>query len=154
MEVLIDSLVDEKCMSILDCNSGYCKIPLKKSHRDLTTLLWHDGTYRFNIIPFGLTNAPATFQPALGIGISGYKWKTFLVYVDDRVIFSKDSESHFKHIDPILSTLHNAHVTIKFKKCSLGAEKVRYLGHVIETGRLSIDKTVTQSLKDADPPRN
>lgn len=154
MDDCIDSLGDAKYMSTLDCNSGYWQIPLKPSHRDRTTFVCHEGTFRFKRMPFGLTNGPATFQRALDIVLAGYKWQTCLVYLDDIIIFSKDAESHLRHVEQILSALHKANVTIKLGKCAFFTQKVRYLGHIIEPGKLSIDETVTKALKEAEQPRN
>ena len=68
-------------------------------------------------MPFGLSNAPATFQRALDILLSGYKWKHCLVYLDDVIIHSKSGGEHIHHVDEILTTLGNAGVSLKLKKC-------------------------------------
>lgn len=68
---------------------------------------------------FGMKNAPETFQHALHIVLTVYKCKSFLVYLDDIIEFCKDAYSHLKHVEKILSKLHNSNVTIKLNNCAL-----------------------------------
>ena len=152
MDECIDSLGEAKILSTLDCNSGFWQVPIREEDKDKTTFVCHHGSYRYNRMPFGLMNAPATFQRALDIILAQYKWQTCLIYIDDIIIFSNDEESHFKHVDQILSALSEASVTIKLKKFDFFTNKVKYLGHVISPGKLEIDGTVTRALKDAVPP--
>ena len=56
-------------------------------------------------MPFGMMNAPDTFQRMLNILISGYRWKSCLIYLDDITIFSKDYDSHLKDVDVMLHSL-------------------------------------------------
>ena len=102
MDECLDSLGEAKYFTTLDCNSGYWQIPIAKEDRNKTTFTCHDGTYRFLRMPFGLCNAPATFQRTVDILLSGYRWKTCLVYLDDVIIFSISIEEHLKHVDEVL----------------------------------------------------
>ncbi len=90
----IDSLGDATVFTTLDCNSGYWQIPVATQDRDKTTFTSHFGTYRFKRMPFGLKNAPATFQRAIDIILAGVKWQHCIVYLDDVIVFSKSMESH------------------------------------------------------------
>lgn len=137
----------------LDCNWGYWQIPLKQYHYDMTTFLCHSGSYQFNRMTFGPTNAPATFQSAFDIVHAAYNWKACLAYLKEIIIFLNDSELHLEHVEKILSTRHCANVTINLKKFAFFKQKVRYIGHLIEPGRLLIDYTVTKSLKEPSKTR-
>ena len=94
MDECIDSLGDSCVFSTLDCNTGYWKIPLHEADRDKTTFCPHAGTYPFIRMPFGLRNAPATFQRAIDILLSGLEWKTCLVYLDDIIVYATSREAH------------------------------------------------------------
>jgi hypothetical protein len=73
MDECIDSLGDATVFTTLDCNSGCWQIPVHPDDRDKTTFNSHSGIYRFIRLPFGLRNAPATFQRAIDIILSGVK---------------------------------------------------------------------------------
>jgi Reverse transcriptase (RNA-dependent DNA polymerase) len=115
MDESIDSLLDAVVFSTLDCNSGYWRIPLHEVDRDKTTFCSHAGTFRFLRMPFVLRNAPATFQRAIDIILSGLKWHTCLVYLDDIIIYYTSREDHSHHVDEVLTTLGWAGLSLKLK---------------------------------------
>jgi hypothetical protein len=137
----------------LDCNSGYWQIPVHPEDSDKTTFTSHYGTYRVLRLPFGLRNAPATFHRAIDIILSGVKWKTCSVYLDDVIVFSKSKKDHLTHVAEALTLPGNAGLSLKLKKCHFFAETVDYLGHVIRPGRLNVAEKNTTALKTAPLPR-
>ena len=154
MDDCLDSLGDAMIFTTLDANSGYWQLPVAEEDRDKTTFTTFAGTFRYKRMPFGLRNAPATFQRALDIILSGVRWQTCLIYLDDVIIFSKDIESHLKDVDEVLRLLHQAGVTLKLKKCSWFTKKVHYLGHDITPGKLAVAKAPTDSFAKATFPTN
>ena len=154
MDECIDSLGEAKVLTTLDCNSGFWQIPIRESDRDKTSFVCHHSSFRWKRMPMGLTNSPATFQRALDMILAQFKWQTCLIYIDDIIIFSKDEESHLDHVDQVLEALHRANVTIKLKKCDFFTNKVKYLGHIIEPGKLSVDKVRVKALEETVPPEN
>ena len=152
MDECIDSLGDATIFSTLDCNSGYWQIPVRDEDKDKTTFTCHEGTFRFTRMPFGLKNAPATFQRGADVILSGLRWKSCLVYLDDIIIFSRTIEDHFKHLGEVLHLLSRAGLSLKLKKCHFFKETVNYLGHVIRPGKLEVASKNTEALKTAQPP--
>jgi hypothetical protein len=75
MDECIDSLGDARALSTLECISGYWQIPVNSADRDKTTFTSHEGIFRWHLMPFGLMNAPATFQRVVDIALSGLAWK-------------------------------------------------------------------------------
>ena len=150
----IDSLGDAAVFSTLDCNSGYWQIPMSVEDMDKTAFVSHLGTYRYKRMPFGLKNAPATFQRALDIILSGLRWQVCLIYLDDVIVFSKDMEQHLDHLDQVLSLLRDAGVSLKLRKCSFFQSRVTYLGHVISPGKLSIADENRDAISEALFPQN
>ena len=108
MDDCIDSLGDAAVFSTLDCNLGYWQIPMSDEDMDKTAFVSHLGTFRYRRMPFGLKNAPATFQRALDIILSGVRWQVCLIYLDDVIVFSKDYASHLRHLDEVLTLLREA----------------------------------------------
>jgi len=134
MEDCIDLLGDARVFSTLDCNAGSWQIPMAPDDIDKTAFTCHMGTYDYLKMAFGLTNAPAIFQRALDIFLSGMTSQTFLVYLDDVIVFSDSPENHVKAIDEALTRLGRAGVTLKAKKCQLFQTSFQYLGHIISPG--------------------
>ena len=153
MDECIDSLGDAVVFTTLDCNSGYWQIPVHPEDRDKTTFTSHYGIYRFLRLPFGLRNAPATFQRAIDIILSGVKWKTCLVYLDDVIVFSPSRQAHLAHVNEALTLLGNSGLSLKLKKCHFFSDTVDYLGHVIRPGRLGVAEKNTTALRTAPLPR-
>lgn len=102
----------------------------------------------------GFKTHPRLFHRTLDLIRTRFKWKTFLVYMYYRIIFSKDIDEHIHPVDEILTTLGEARVTLKLKKCLFFSTCLEYLGHIINPGRLSIDQTHMKCSKAAKPPTN
>ena len=146
MDECIESVGDASVFTTVDCNLGYWQIQVAPHDRDKTSFTCHDGTYRYRRMPFGLTNAPTTFQRTSDIVLSSFKWKSCLVCLHDVIIFSKDMESHFAHVEEILKALGQAGITLKLSKCSFFMDNVKYLGHVIKPGTLQMEEVATMAL--------
>ena len=103
MDECIDSLGNAAIFTTLDCNSGYWQIEIDEADRDKTTFTSHCGLYRFVQMPFGLQDAPATFQRAVDIILSRVKGQHALVYLDDVGVCSTTVEAHFEHVREVLT---------------------------------------------------
>ena len=113
MDECIDSLGDAVIFSTLDCNSGYWKIPMSDEDRDKTAFVSHCGLFRWLRMPFGLKNAPGTFQRAADVILAGVKWQFALVYLDDIIIYSSSIEEHYDHLATVLKLVHKAGISLK-----------------------------------------
>lgn len=153
MDDCIDFLGEATVLSMLDANAGYWQIPVAPEDRDKTTFTCHEGTYRYIRLPFGLTNAPATFQRAIDMILSGVKWKTCLVYLDNIIVFSTSPEEHLAHLNEIFGLLARAGVSLKASTCFLFHEEVEYLGHIVSRGHLRVNEKNLVGLRKARTPR-
>ena len=140
MDECIDSLGDARIFSTLDCNSGYWQIPVSPADKEKTTFTSHEGLFQFLRMPFGLKNAPATFQRFVDITLAGLTWKVCLVYLDDIIVYSRSREDHLAHLDEVLHRLYRAGLSLNLKKCHFFRSEVSYLGHVIGPGTLSVSE--------------
>jgi RNase H-like domain found in reverse transcriptase/Reverse transcriptase (RNA-dependent DNA polymerase) len=154
MDDCLDSLGGATVFSTLDANSGYWQVAVKKSDRPKTAFTTHCGTYQFNRMPFGLSNAPATFQRALDVILSTVRWSSAIVYLDDVIVFSRSHEQHIVDLDRVLTLLGRAGVSLKFEKCSFFQEKVAYLGHIVSAAGFEIDQSKTAALRNCRVPTN
>ncbi|CAM5157917.1 unnamed protein product [Eretmochelys imbricata] len=96
----------------------------------------HIGLYEFNVLPFGLRNAPATFQrlvDGLLAGLGEYA----VAYLDDVAIFSDSWAEHLEHLQKVFERIREAGLTVKAKKCQIGLNRVTYRGHQVGQGTIS-----------------
>jgi len=154
MDDCLDSLGNATVFSTLDCNSGYWKISVAAEDRDETTFTSQTGFFRFLWLPLGLVNAPASFQRALDIILSGLRWQKCLVYLDVVIVFSWTVEDHIRHLCEVLLMLEKADVSLKLSKCHLFQQEVECLGHVVRPGQLLVNPKNIKSLAQALPPRS
>jgi len=138
MDECIDSLGDARVFSTLDCNAGYWQIPVAEEDKHLTAFTCHSGAWQCVRLPFGLCNAPATFQRATDMILAGVKWQICLVYLAEFIFFSRSPEEHLQHLDAVLTRPGKAGLTLKAAKCHFFQEEVENLGHVIRPGRLHV----------------
>jgi len=95
------------------------------------------GSYEFLVMPFGLVNAPSTFQRFMENALRPYLLKFCMVYIDDIIIFSKTADEHADHIRLILECLKKHEVKIKLSKCEFYKIELEFLGHVISRRGIS-----------------
>ena len=97
-------------------------------------------------MPFGLCNAPATFQRLMQVVLAGLEGKICFVYIDDILVCSKTFEEHLQHLEQVFERLRKAGLTLKPKKCSFLKKEVIYLGHVISSQGIAPDPAKTQKI--------
>ncbi|GBG62761.1 hypothetical protein CBR_g32351 [Chara braunii] len=112
------------------------------------------GLYEFVVMPFGLCNAPGTFQHAMNRIFHDYLDKFVIVYLDDILIFSKTVEEHVAHLDKVLSLLRQHKFKINGEKCEFGRTRVLYLGHEISAEGLRPDDAKVASIRDWPRPQS
>jgi RNase H-like domain found in reverse transcriptase/Reverse transcriptase (RNA-dependent DNA polymerase) len=125
---------------------------MKETDRNKTAFVTHCGVNRFKRKPFGLCNAPATFQRALDMILARVKWKTALIYLDDVIVYSRSIQDHIQHVEEILSLLQQLGASLKLKKCHFFQSSVDYLGHVIYPRKLAVAQKNIESIGKAIYP--
>ena len=111
----IDSLGDAVIFSTLEYNSGYWQIPMADEYRHKTAFVSDCRIFRWLRIPFGLKNAPETFQRATDVIPEGFKWLFTLVYLDDIIIISSSIEELYDHLATVLDLVHKAGIFLKLQ---------------------------------------
>ena len=105
-------------------------------------------------MPFGLCNAPATFERLMERVLAGLYWKICLVYIDDVIVFAQSFDEHLTRLSTVLNTLQKAGLKLKPKKCIFMQTEVLYLGYVVSRQGISTDPNKIQRVKDWPIPCN
>ena len=125
---LLDRLGKARHFMKLDLALGYHQIAIKESDIPKTTFRTQRGQFEFIVMPFGVTNAPATFQRMMNSLFKEELDDFILVYLDDILIFSRTLQEHIRHIRIALERLRKAKFYPRLHKCSLFQTRVEYLG--------------------------
>ncbi|GBG86598.1 hypothetical protein CBR_g41663 [Chara braunii] len=154
----IDDLLDRvqgcRYFSKIDLKSGYHQIAIRPEDQHKTAFQTRYGLYEFVVMPFGLCNAPGTFQHAMNRIFHDYLDKFIVVYLDDILIFSKIVEEHVAHLDKVLSLLRQHKFKINGEKCEFGRTRILYLGHEISAEGLKPDDAKVASIRDWPRPQS
>lgn len=140
--------------STFDADSGFWQISIRPEDRAKTAFTSPFGLFEFNRMPFGLCNAPATFQRLMDVVLSGLLWRTCLVYMDDIIVFGRSFEEHMDNLTQVLDALRAANITLKPSKCKLFCEEIQFLGHVVSAEGVATDPQKVSKIKDMPAPRN
>ena len=150
---ILDSLQGAKYFSALDLKSGYWQIELEEKDKSKTAFVTPDGLYEFNVMPFGLSNAPSTFERLMDNVLRGLKWKICLCYIDDVVVFSPDIETHLKRLEAIFQCFEEAGLSLNAKKCRLGFEELQLFGHTVNKDGIKPDPEKIKAIREFPKPK-
>jgi len=139
VDELLDELHGARFFTKLDLRSGYHQVRMHPDDVEKTSFRTHHGHFEFLVMPFGLSNAPATFQALMNDVLSPYLRRFALVFFDDILIYSASWAEHLQHVAIILNELRAHRLHLKRSKCSFGTTSVTYLGHVISADGVAMD---------------
>ncbi|TIB06886.1 hypothetical protein E3P89_04152 [Wallemia ichthyophaga] len=128
----IDQLAGAKFFSKIDLRSGYHQVRINARDIEKTAFNTKYGHFQFKVMPFGLCNAPGTFQYLMQDIFKDELDQYVAVYIDDILIFSKTYEEHLKHLDAVLMKLKKNGLYGKLSKCEFAMKQVEFLGYVID----------------------
>lgn len=150
----LDCLKGANFFSSMDLSSGYWQVEVDEADREKTAFITPEGLYQFKVMPFGLCNAPATFERMMDNILRHLKWTTCLCYLDDIIVFSETFSEHLKRLNIILKCMNDAGLILNPKKCCFGTTQLKVLGHVISSGYVQPDPDKVKAVKEFPVPKN
>ena len=148
----LDSLAQQKYLTTLDLASGYWQVNIDPQSQEKTAFITHSGLYEFCVMPFGLCNAPATFQRLMEVVLRGLVRESCLVYLDDILVVGRTFTEHLANLAKVFSCLRGAGLRLKPSKCHLAATEVEYLGHVVSHQGVTADPKKIKAVQEYPVP--
>ena len=148
----LDLLAGNQYFTCLDLQSGYWQLPVAPEDIEKTAFITPVGLFEFTVMPFGLCNAPSTFQRAMDTVLAGLKWQTCIVYLDDVLIFSPDFATHLTHLESVFQRFQKYNLKLKTEKCNFAQQQLRYLGYLVTPDGLLPDPEKIRAVRDLAVP--
>jgi predicted aspartyl protease/transposase InsO family protein len=157
MQTVFDQLAGMKYFSKLDLLKGFNQIPVEAKSRELMAVSTPAGLYQPTVMPFGVKNAPGSFQREMRRVLSAKLNKGVYVFIDDIIVYSRTEKEHIELIDWVLSRIEAEAYYAHPKKCEFLKDEVNFLGHVVGRAGVSMQQhkveaiskwPVLQSVKD------
>ncbi len=152
IDELLDRLHGAKVFSKIDLRNGYYQIRVAEQDIHKTAFRTRYGHYEFTVMPFGLCNAPATFQRLVNDIFAPHLDSFVIVYLDDILVYSKSPEEHEQHLNTVLSLLQRHQLYAKQSKCEFGVTQTEFLGHIVSADGISVDPVKVAAVKDWPVP--
>nr|GEU43941.1 putative reverse transcriptase domain-containing protein [Tanacetum cinerariifolium] len=148
---LFDQLQGSRVYSKIDLRSRYHQLRVREEDISKTAFRTRYGHYEFQVMLFGLTNAPAVFMDLMNRVCKPYLDRFVIVFIYDILIYSKKKKEHKGHLKLILKLLKEEELYVKLSKCEFWLSKVQFLGHVIDSEGIHIDPAKIEAIKDWEP---
>ena len=153
IDELIDRFRGARYFTKLDLISGYHQQRIYGPHTHKTAFRTRYGHFEFNVVPFGLTNAPASFSNMMIKVFDSVLDKCVVIYLDDILIYSKTKSEHLQHIRSVLKLLRQNGLYAKLSKCSFMQEQTEFLGHVISKDGMHTNAGLVRAIKEWPQPK-
>ncbi|GJX15652.1 reverse transcriptase domain-containing protein [Tanacetum coccineum] len=154
MDQMLERLTGNKYFCFLDGFSGYFQIPIDPNDQEKTTFTCPFGTYAYRRMPFGLCNAPATFQRCMLAIFHDMIKESVKVFMDDFSVFGNSFNTCLNNLDKMLQRCKDAHLVLNWEKCHFMVKEGIVLGHKVSSAGLEVDKAKIDVISKLPPPTN
>jgi transposase InsO family protein len=155
MSSILDKLRAGKYVTTLDLEKGYWQVELHPSSKEITAFTVPGrGLFHFNVMPFGLHSAGATFQRLMDRVLGPELEPHCFAYLDDIVVVSQSFEEHLEHVREVFRRLRNAGLRINTEKCHFVKFQLKFLGYIVGGGKLRVDPDKVSAVRNYPNPIN
>jgi len=153
IDQMLERLAGHTYYCFLDGYSGYNQIPIAPEDQEKTTFTCPFGTFAYRRMPFGLCNAPATFQRCMISIFSDMVGRFLEVFMDDFPVFGSTFEECLHHLSLVLVRCKEKNLVLNWEKCHFMVKRGIVLGHVISENDIEVDKAKVNLISNLPPPR-
>jgi len=150
---VIDRLQGAKYFTTLDIAWGYWHVEMDPKSITKTAFVTNQGHYEWLVMPFGLKNAPATFQRIIQTALSDLLYKGAINYLDDFIIYTETFEEHIELLREVFKRLRQHNIKLKLSKCFFAKSEVEYLGHIISHNTVKPSPRKIEAVKEFPIPK-
>ena len=154
IDQMLERLAGHSHYCFLDGYSGYNQIPIAPEDQEKTTFTCPYGTYAYRRMPFGLCNAPATFQRCMLSIFSDMVERCIEVFMDDFSVYGSSFDSCLENLSLVLERCAGTNLVLNWEKCHFMVKKGIVLGHVISKDGIEVDRAKVELISDLPPPRS
>ena len=154
IDEILDNLGNAKFFSAFDLSSGFHQIPMYENSKKYTAFSTPEGHFHLNRMPFGLKNAPASFQRMMDSALRGLIGKICFVYLDDIVVFGRTLKEHNENLITLFERLRATGLKLQPDKCEILRPKLEYLGHLITENGVKPNPNKLEAVKNFKKPIN
>lgn len=155
IDQMLYNMTSARVFTTMDLQSAYNQILVDKEDQPKTAFIHRTGLYQYRRMPFGLRNAPATFQRFMNMMFATSDenmWIYVMVYLDDVIIFSVTIDEHMVHVAKVLCIISRHGLKLKLSKCEFAKIQVRYLGHILNANGVQVDPDKVAAVKAMPAP--
>ena len=145
-------LGNQQWFSMMDLASGYWQVAMSPEAKRKAAFVTNEGLFQFRVMPFGLCNAPATFERLMDRVLCGMRWSRYLVYLDDVISFGKTVPEALMRLEEVLARLSDFGLQLKAKKCTFMQTEVAFLGHIVGRTGLACDPDKLSAVRNWHEP--
>eukprot|EP00731_Ephydatia_muelleri_P038702 Em0868g2a len=149
----LGTLGGSKFFTTMDLASGYWQVEMAPEDRPKTAFSTPEGLYQFRVMPFGLCNAPATFQRLMDRCWAPLSGQLFGIF-DDIIVVGSSFGDHLRHIASVLMKLREAGLKLKPTKCKFFQKQVAFLGHIVSACGIATDPAKTEVIAKWPTPQS
>ena len=148
----VDQVGNARYITKIDLMKGYWQVPLTPRAKKIASFVVSGAVYQCQVMPYGLKNAPATFQRLMNRVVDGIPNCT--VYIDDVVIYDIDWEEHLDHVEQLVRRLDEAGLVVNLAKCEFVKARVQYLGFVVGHGEVVPPQAKVEAIVTFERPHS
>ena len=152
IDYLIDNALGFRTLSFMDAYSSYNKIKMDPLDAPKTTFMTNNKNYNYEVLPFGLKNAGATFQRSMDTIFAKHIGRNLEVYIDDLVVKTKEEDSHTEDLREILQQVRDYNMRLNPAKCTFGVQEGKFLGFLLTRREIEANPDKCQAIINMRSP--
>jgi hypothetical protein len=149
---ILQQLAEAQCYTKIDLRGAYNLVRVRQGDEWKTAFNCKYGHFEYQVMPFGLKNAPASFQRFMNETFQEFLGKFVIIYLDDILIYSKNPDQHEAHVRIVLQKLREKKLFAKLEKCAFGVRRVEFLGYIISPQGVEMDPAKTSNITSWQTP--